>query len=294
MSIKFNKETQVFEIDLKAYDEFFNTYKTTTLAYESMLKCKEWQSKLKLNSSEEFQKKFDDVDYFLRFSVGQFALLFAEFERELSDYKDRNKENQDEKNWILFNLILEIWLAGIRFRKRQKDLKIAQLRITYVILYHTGVRINELREINQHQIEDAIKSSQITIIHHKTKQSHIHILTDTAIQRLKDLKDERDIVFKKYKYKYLFGKNKPVHKKTLIRIINQDLKHTCEINQIPFNIKSHSFRINTISSLLKETTVQEAAQIIGHKDIKSTMSYQRYALNKADIKKLLEISKFLN
>ena len=35
-----------------------------------------------------------------------------------------------------------------------------------------------------------------------------------------------------------------------------------------------------ISNLLKTTTVQHVAQIIGHSDIHCTMSYQRYALSK--------------
>ena len=70
-------------------------------------------------------------------------------------------------------------------------------------------------------------------------------------------------------------------------MINKDLKHTCEINEIPYNIKSHSFRINMISQLLQNTSVQDAADIIGHKDIKSTMAYKRYALNKKEIQNLL-------
>ena len=79
-----------------------------------------------------------------------------------------------------------------------------------------------------------------------------------------------------------------MHEKALIRIINYDLKNTCEANQIPYNIKSHSFRINIISNLLKVTIVQHAAQIIGHNDIKSTMSYKRYALSSEEIQDLLE------
>ena len=66
-------------------------------------------------------------------------------------------------------------------------------------------------------------------------------------------------------------------------MINNDLKHTSEINGITLNIKSHSFRINMVSQLLKNTIVQNAADIIGHKDIKSTMAYKRYALNKKKI-----------
>jgi hypothetical protein len=42
-----------------------------------------------------------------------------------------------------------------------------------------------------------------------------------------------------------------MHKKSLVRLINSDLRTTYEIGNIPYNIKSHSFRINMISSLLK-------------------------------------------
>ena len=44
------------------------------------------------------------------------------------------------------------------------------------------------------------------------------------------------------------------------------------------------FVINT----RKKISVQHAAQIIGHNDIQSTMSYQRYSLSKKEIQKLLE------
>jgi hypothetical protein len=48
-----------------------------------------------------------------------------------------------------------------------------------------------------------------------------------------------------------------------------------------------------ISNLLKVTTVQHAAQIIGHNDIQSTMSYQRYPLSKQEIQDLLEDIEFV-
>ena len=42
-----------------------------------------------------------------------------------------------------------------------------------------------------------------------------------------------------------------------------------------------------ITNLLKNTSVQDAAEIIGHKDIKSTLAYKRYTLNKMEIQDLL-------
>ena len=33
-----------------------------------------------------------------------------------------------------------------------------------------------------------------------------------------------EIIFNKYQFKYLFGKDQPIHKKSLIRPVNEDLK----------------------------------------------------------------------
>lgn len=38
------------------------------------------------------------------------------------------------------------------------------------------------------------------------KELHIHVISDLTVQELKKLKYNYDIVFIKYKYKYLFGK----------------------------------------------------------------------------------------
>ena len=172
--------------------------------------------------------------------------------------------------------------------KYTKDLKRAQLRITYTILYHCGLRINEIRHLTQQDLLTAIDAAQFNLVHHKTKKAHIHVLSKTAIQDFKNLKVEFSIVFEKYKYKFLYGKYKPMTKNALIRMVNQDLEKTCETNNIPFNIKSHSFRINMITNLFKITSVQNTADIIGHSDIRSTMSYNRYALSKTEIQSLLD------
>ena len=66
--------------------------------------------------------------------------------------------------------------------------------------------------------------------------------------------------------------------KNLIKVINRDLKYTSKKYNIPYNIKSHSFRINRICKLLQKTATQNAANIIGHKNIRSTMTYRRYGL----------------
>jgi integrase/transposase InsO family protein len=172
--------------------------------------------------------------------------------------------------------------------QRKKDLRRAQLRITYTILYHCGLRINEIRHLTQQDLIKATDAAQFNLIHHKTKQAHIHILSKKAVQDFKDLKVEFSIVFEKYKYQHLYGNKQPMTDKNLIKMVNRDLEETCQKLRIPFNIKSHSFRVNMITNLLRVTSVQNTAHIMGHADIRSTMTYNRYALSKTEIQNLLD------
>lgn len=202
--------------------------------------------------------------------------------------RKKDREIQPLRNPIYQNLFpLFIQNAGNNFIYK-KDLKQTQIRVAYTILYHTGLQINEIRVLTQNDINDAIKGGQFNIIQSETKQAHIHIISHTAVEDLKKRSSDYQIIFDKYKHEYLFGKNKPIHRKALIQIINDDLKNTCETFKLSYNIKSHSFRINHISSLLTVTTVQNTADIIGHQDIRSTINYKRYILSKKEIEKLLE------
>lgn len=189
------------------------------------------------------------------------------------------------------NELLEIFLTNAgNSSQRKKDLVRAQLRIAYTILYHCGLRINEIRHLNEAELRKAIEAAQFNLVHHKTKKAHIHILSQKAVKDLQSLHFEFLTVFNKYQYQYLFGKDKPVTEKHLIKIVNKDLKSTCAKFNIPFNVKSHSFRIGMITNLLKVTSVQNTANIIGHSDIRSTMSYNRYNLSKTEIQNILNQS----
>ena len=192
---------------------------------------------------------------------------------------------RDPLDYELFPLFLNN--AG-KSVKRLKELRTSQLRVCYTVLYYTGLRINEATTLTYQDLKDAFLTSQITVIHQKQKQSHIHTLSRRALRDLEYLSQDIEVIFIKYKQKYLFGKNKPMHQKSVIRLVNKDLKNTCHDKGVAYNIKSHSFRIYVISSLLKQTSVQNVADIIGHKDIRSTLKYARYALNKQEIKDLFD------
>jgi integrase len=202
--------------------------------------------------------------------------------------KKRVKDVRELRDPLDYNLYPQFMANAGNVFQRQHELKRAQLRVAYTILYYAGFRLNEIRNLTQKDIQKAIASSQFSIIQHKTNKAHIHVLPRKALEDLKKLNLEYEVIFEKYKYKFLFGKVEPIADKSLVRFINKDLAYTCKIGNIPYNIKSHSFRINVISSLLRVTSVQNTADIIGHEDIRSTMYYRRYALSKNEIRSLLD------
>lgn len=113
-----------------------------------------------------------------------------------------------------------------------------------------------------------------------------YMFSPAALKSLKDLEVELDFLAKEQKYIYLFGKKVPPHPKTLLRIVNRDLASTCELCQILDNFTSHSFRIAVLSRLLCVTSLQNVADIMGNRDVRSMMKYKRYGLRKSAIQKI--------
>lgn len=113
--------------------------------------------------------------------------------------KDRTVQKlRDPIDQELFPIFLRSAGSGY---ERKKELMAAQLRICYTILYHTGLRVNELRVITLKEIQEAMETSQITIITFKTKQSHIYVLSKKAIQDLIERLADFDIVLPFFSFK---------------------------------------------------------------------------------------------
>ena len=55
------------------------------------------------------------------------------------------------------NNLLPIFLTNAgNLCQRKKEIRSAQLRITYIILFHTGLRINEIRHLKQKDLQTAL------------------------------------------------------------------------------------------------------------------------------------------
>ena len=169
-----------------------------------------------------------------------------------------------------------------------KSIRQAQLRITYTLLYHLKLRLNELRF---RDIQNAIQTQELRIVLSKTNKSKTFTVPVSAVKELQNLQNEFEILGKTYKFEYLFGKKVPPSPKTLLRIVNHYLANICKLCKIYDNVTSHSFIVSLISRLLRVNTVQNVRDIIRHEDIKSTMQYNRYRLTKSAIQNIQQQAK---
>lgn len=176
--------------------------------------------------------------------------------------------------------------------KRSRIEQTCQLKIIYTILYYFGLRLNEIAILKHEDIIGAMQNGTLTIIHTKTHESKKHIAGASAQKALTLLQSEIDILFNLKGYLYLGGSchNKTETKdgKRFITFVNADISNTSKVYGLgAFNYSSHSFRVNYITQLMKYDSVQKAAQLIGHKNINSTMAYNRYIINKDEAQDLL-------
>ena len=175
----------------------------------------------------------------------------------------RIKDNIDE---VEFKHLLNYLIAdeNIRMNRKQRLLK------SFIILYHTGLRVNETTQLKNHNILELIKNKQTKVIAHKQNLEKIVYITDKTATKLKKvfgtLEDNSNYIFCSER-----GNGQEVMKPSaVINDTNSYLKKVFPNK----NITSHSFRQTLITDLAEANINTKVIQaLIGHKDISSTYRY---------------------
>jgi integrase len=168
-----------------------------------------------------------------------------------------------------------------------KHIRAIQLRLIYTILFYLGIRLNESASLKKEDIINVMESSRLELRHSKTNDIYVHKMGDEGMAQLRSMKEEIDFFFKERKYLSSNGKDEILTSESYIKLVNKDLAETCKKYSIPYNFKSHSFRAGFITRLLRITSLQDTAAIIGHKSVISTMTYKRYNLSDENVKSIL-------
>jgi integrase len=289
-SIDKTKELFLKEMHIQL-QEGSDTTKELVLTQEqiAMLRVIHHQAELLYKQSERQYESLKEGQGELKEGQGE----LKEGQAEIISYV-KPKEKQEHETLPLRDAVTKaildkfLSIAGDTRKKANARTK-TQIQTIYTILYYTGMRINEARHLNFEDIRTAIQNKEIKVILHKTKTAHKYHLTDEAVRALEALQPGLKIL-EAQKYKYIFAKKTIIAEQKFIKMVNKELKIACEHYGIEQNIKSHSFRIGRITSLLKRTDIQKVALIIGHADIKNTLQYQRTFLDKNEIVAILKMA----
>ena len=146
------------------------------------------------------------------------------------------------------------------------------------------MRAAEVAELKQIQIMNAIEYGHIDVVLAKTRRSHRYVLTQAGRRTLSHLRREIINVF--YKSDRLAGN---LYQCNWVAFLNNRIKVAAD--HFHLNISSHSFRAGYITRILRIASVHQVAQIVGHQDYRSTLSYNRYVPDQETI--LLEQSEKL-
>ena len=109
---------------------------------------------------------------------------------ESFDLRNKSRQEMWKNSRIDRNFFLLFFKAAGSLAIRQKDLKPAQLRVAYTLLYYTNFRLNEIREIIEEHISDAIRTSQFSVKRHCQTKSRIYLLSKPLVTKSNELEKE--------------------------------------------------------------------------------------------------------
>jgi len=145
------------------------------------------------------------------------------------------------------------------------------LRRTFILLYFTGMRINEVKQLKVKDINTIFEKEELIIVTHKTRKERKLFFSKEAIKQIKkhfvfndNSKDEDFIITTKG------NTSKTPNSSTFIAKVN------CFIQEVlGHRYSSHSFRAGIITDISKSINPKFIKEFIGHSDIKTTMRYIR-------------------
>lgn len=145
------------------------------------------------------------------------------------------------------------------------------LKRTFILLFYTGMRINEVKQLRVKDIDIIIKKEELIIVTHKTRKERKLFFSKEAIKQIKkhfiftgDAKANDYIIT--VKGDPLKTPSSATYISTVNRFIQEVLGH---------RYSSHSFRSGIITDMSKSINPKFIKEFIGHSDIKTTMRYIR-------------------
>jgi integrase len=213
--------------------------------------------------------------------------------RELIKAKRKKVKRQTRPLRMPADKTILQFLLNLKRPKKQHRVTFARNRIAVALLFSLGLRANELRQINQKLLREGLTQGRCALFQTKTNQYRILVFPQYLKDLLKNqLASDIKVVFQHENDMLLssvYNKDSNIRKDSWIKSLNIFLKFAQEHFQLEnFELTSHSFRANYVTTLLRTVPIHQVKTIVGHKSIETTARYDRYHANTDQIKAIVD------
>jgi integrase/recombinase XerD len=214
----------------------------------------------------------------------------------IEELKNKVRKRSSEKTHMPLRdpILRPIFDQIINYRKfylkKQAAISYSQFRITFVVLFSTGARINEIRRLEYDELKNVKKTERLRLFQSKVNEPRLCYLGQELIELFEHIEDDIEFIFKTNNFKYLGSTlkepNDVMSNISWIRAFNKSLDKLSEELGIGLNLQSHSLRIGYVTRTLSITDIYDTAMMIGHKSLATTQRYSRYRLGSAQFKNI--------
>ena len=163
-------------------------------------------------------------------------------------------------------------INGVRGDDALRDNTKQNLLRTFVILYFTGLRLNELQEMRFYHVKELLEQGTTKLILPKTKSERKLFAGDEfkkQLSKLFVLNDTVDIESRMITKNSIKSKRTGINQHVFIKQINSKMRLI-----LGDGYTSHSFRQGLITEMgSKQINTKIISKFIGHSDVKTTMRY---------------------
>jgi site-specific recombinase XerD len=240
-----------------------------------------------LAQNKMLYKKNLELQNNLTFIEEEIAIMRKQrLETEQREQKRQNAKKQQLRDSITpddFNSILAL--------VKSPGFVPARKRAAFILLYYTGLRVSNLLNLFVNHIKDLLDKGKTYLSLNKGGASrHSISLSFIGRKRLNNhLTDFTQLMRDKGGNDPLFTTqnqlNKPISRSSFDNELNQVLKKASLA--LDKNIRTHSFRATIISELLETTPIHVVKDFMGHRDIKTTVQYNRNKITQQQFNDIL-------
>lgn len=171
-------------------------------------------------------------------------------------------------------------------------------RLALILLYYTGLRVSNLLLMKVFHYQDLITSKETTLpLIKKGSQRHfLNIGSDGAAFLIKHKSDMKVLFKNKTREDFIFtasperriSKSISLRRESFDRDLNKVLIQASTL--LGKNFRTHSFRASFITDLLSTgVAIHNVKYLIGHRDIKSTYSYNRSSVTQQEARAIMSM-----